>query len=342
MITLKESILGNTRNKILDAKDKIGKLGSLFDIYSFGLYTSGISFVEAGHIDINKLDSLTKGMDYINIDDTQSYKQLRRILDNPDKEYDRDNKPYFEVLLKVLMWIENLPCLEFESMRDFEQRLPMFLSDAFKQITKKKIVVFMGNFYNDIILNIEWKKGRGTNSLFNIKIDKQKAKDYFASMNESILSSTKSNVNGVKKLMSSLGITHPIDELRLYPYATSTLVSHLDLDKLNKETRGKEFISKHAKDSVENYIRRYWEWFDENPDEADKLTKFFIWLDNIDLEGVDTSKEIETILNRELKSILKNDKISINNRGNGSNLWWFSIILGKKMEGVVFGIKVNP
>lgn len=245
MITLKESILGNTRERVLNTKDMIDKFGSLFDIYSFGIYTSGINFVAAGYVDENKLNSLTKDMSYINLDDTQSYKRLIGILNNPQQDYDRDNRPYFDVLLKILMWIENLPCLDFNTMREFEQGLPTWLSNAFKQITKKKIVVQMANFYNDIILSIEWKKGRGTDILFNIKIDKQKAKEYFASMNESILTKTSNKVAVAVqdiKDMQYLGGLYKPSKITM-GMKSNNGIGVLNLKRLKELNKGKNMMS---------------------------------------------------------------------------------------------------
>jgi hypothetical protein len=115
---------------------------------------------------------------------------------------------------------------------------------------------------------------------------------------------------------------------------------HLDKDELRKETKGKDFIGKYVEDYIKYYIKRDNDYYNEYKDEAEKLTMFFIWLDNLDIEGAESAKDIENIMNTELKKVVANaDKLSIKCRGNTSSIWWYSIYVGKKMEGVVFGIK---
>ena len=156
----------------------------------------------------------------------------------------------------------------------------------------------------------------------------------------SILGNTSQKVRQTKSIMGSIGMVHPITDIRLYPYAISTLSMHLDKDELRKETKGKDFIGKYVEDYIKYYIKMDNDYYNEYKDEAEKLTMFFIWLDNLDIEGAESAKDIENIMNTELKKVVANaDKLSIKCRGNTSSIWWYSIYVGKKMEGVVFGIK---
>ena len=343
MITLKESLLGNTREKVLNTKDKIGMFGSLFDIYNFGIYTSGINFVAAGYVDEVKLDSLTKGMSYINLDDTQSYKRLMGILNNPQKDYDRDNRPYFDVLLKILMWIENLPCLEFNTMREFEQGLPTWLSNVFKQITKKKIVVQMANFYDDIILSIEWKKGRGTDSLFTLKIDKQKAKEYFAAMNESLLADTKTKVKGVKDTLNILGKRCKIEDVRIYPYIYEHFRVFNTIELYDANVK-KDIISDSIRKALDLFYRQL-NSYSNHPDNDMYYTgveQLFIWFDNLNINGVEDHKGLVEKINSEIdrQHISVDDKMWVKLRYVKGNKGYYGLYVSARNEVAQFVIEM--
>ena len=170
MKALKESLLSNTKDKVDTVKKRIGVLGSLFEMYNIGMYTNGVNFIAEGHIDLEKLDKLLDGKDYITAHDTESMRNIQRALERPISSYDRDNKQHIQNLLKVIKWIENLPCPLFDTLREFEQQFPKYLETEFKQITKKKIVVTMHCFAGDYRVEVNWK-GRTLENLFYFNLD---------------------------------------------------------------------------------------------------------------------------------------------------------------------------
>jgi hypothetical protein len=193
MKALKESLLGNTKDKVATIKKRVGALGSSFEMYNFGIYTNGVNFIADGYIDLEKLDKLIDGKDYITVHNTQSMRTIQRAISQPISLYDKNNKPHIVNLLKVIKWIENLPCPLFDSLREFEQQLPKYIETAFKQITKRKIVVTIHSFSGDYRLDVNWK-GRSLETLFYFNLDKNQVKTI---LGESILSDTKTKVRGL-------------------------------------------------------------------------------------------------------------------------------------------------
>lgn len=213
MVTLKESLLSSTSKKVSLAKNIVGAFGDKYKITSFYTYYELYDMIEAGYINIEKLNKLTQGKSFINIDPNYN------VNDN------LKHRPEFDSILKLAMWIENLVCTPFESLDDMTK----FLQTAFKEITRKKIVVNYKNWTlsGRIQLYINWKSRRMT-QLGTITLDRDSVYRY---MNESLLSQTKDKVTKTKDVFNKMLF---IDNYELIRCHTGEPIKSINLKRIKE------------------------------------------------------------------------------------------------------------
>ena len=297
MKALKESLLSNTKDKVVTAKKKLGALGSSFEMYHFGIYTNGVNFIADGYIDLEKLDKLIEGKDYIRAHGTQAMRNIQSAIERPVSPYDRDNRPHIENLLKVIKWIENLPCPLFDSLREFEQQLPKYIETAFKQITKKKIVVTLRCFAGDYRVEVNWK-GRILENLFYFNLDRHQVKTI---LGESLLSDTKRKVSTIKDKISLLGMRCKVEDVRIFPYIYEyfRVFNRIELYDANVK---KEVISDSIRQALDIFYKQL-NSYSNSPDNDMYyvgVEQLFIWLDNLNIVDVEDHKDLVEKFNSEI------------------------------------------
>lgn len=178
MKTLYESILGSTSSKISDTKRISGAFGTKYVITDFGFYDSAAGYVNDGHIDIDVLNRLTRGMSYINVGDTETMRRLDYALDHPYNDYAREVEPGIREMKKVLMLIENSQLPDEDWLVGYHKDwggLAKFLIDIFKPLTKDNIDVRYSMQHTDVFFvefTVKLDKRRRPTALFYMKIRK--------------------------------------------------------------------------------------------------------------------------------------------------------------------------
>ena len=239
MITLYESLLGDTKTKITQAKHTIGAFGSTYEIFSFSIFVSGLEFVEKGYVKLKQLEKEIANKSFINIQKTQSYKTVTYCMDN-GSQFEVGHKPNFEVILKILMFIENLKCMQFRSPKE----MSVFLEDALNTISKKKIIVTTFTMAGNIHFNIRHKSYRDY-QLFSITLDKAETENNF--VKESLLNRTKNKVSTASTTLKELNLLkgwYDVIDLSQGMKSANALGT-LKLNKLNQLNDGK-FLSAEA------------------------------------------------------------------------------------------------
>lgn len=339
MKALKESLLGNTKDKVDTAKKRVGALGSSFEMYNFGIYTNGVNFVAEGYIDLEKLDKLLDGKDYITAHDTQSMRNIQRAISQPVSPYDRDNRPHIENLLKVIKWIENLPCPLFDTLREFEQQLPKYIETAFKQITKKKIVVTMHSFAGDYRIEVNWK-GRMLENLFYFNLDKHQVKTI---LGESLLSDTKKKVSTIKDKISLLGMRCKVEDVRIYPYIYEYFKVFNTIELYDANVK-KEVISDSIRQALDIFYRQL-NSYSNSPDNDMYyvgVEQLFIWLDNLNIVDVENHKDLVEKFNSEIdrQHISVDDKMWVKLRYVKGNKGYYGLYVSARNEVAQFVIEM--
>lgn len=247
MITLKESILNKTSNHISDLKHRLGTFGMLYKICEFGIYSNAMNFVMDGNVDTDKLDKLIAGKSYMHADNTSSMRKMNNLLQSSSHPFMRDNRPNIEVVLKIIKWIENLPCMMFERPTDIEG----FLVKEFKQIIKKKLKVRVTRIQDLIYVNVSYKSGGTELDLFHFEISEDSKENF---MMESILGNTKSKVasavKGIKDMDYLGGLYEPV-EIHM-GMKSNNGIGVLKLSKLQEQNRGKSVINGLKEDDVDD------------------------------------------------------------------------------------------
>jgi hypothetical protein len=320
-------------------KKKLGALGSSFEMYNFGIYTNGVNFIADGYIDLEKLDKLLDGKDYITAHDTQSMRNIQRAISQPVSPYDRDNRPHIENLLKVIKWIENLPCPLFDSLREFEQQFPKYLETEFKQITKKKIVVTMHSFAGDYRVEVNWK-GRILENLFYFNLDRHQVKTI---LGESLLGDTKTKVKGIKDTLNILGKRCKIEDVRIYPYIYEYFRVFNTIELYDANVK-KDIISDPIRKALDIFYKQL-NSYSNHPDNDMYyvgVEQLFIWLDNLNIVNVENHKDLVEKFNSEIdrQHISVDDKMWVKLRYVKGNKGYYGLYVSARNEVAQFVIEM--
>jgi hypothetical protein len=271
---------------------------------------------------------------------------LNSGLENPYNDEARELVPYFNIMKKLLMFIENSQLPENESWmvgyRKDWNGFTKFLEDIFKPLTKQNIDIEILNKHSDIFYISFSSKVDGYNKpmdLFYIRVQRPKVV-------ESILSNTKSRIKDTKTTLSTLGHRFRFMDMRIYDYIDEYISDRINPIQLEKQTKGKKIISKQIQRAIDLYEK--WNVTKSvHPHKIDRfklIQQFFIWLDNLRLDNVETHKDLVQEVNSKLydQNIIADGHIFISLRSESNNgVGYYSLYFGERLEVAIFTLDLK-
>lgn len=161
-------------------------------------------------------------------------------------------------------------------------------------------------------------------------------------LKESILTNTKSKVKDVKDMLDTLGKRCQIEDVRIYPYIYEYFRVFNTIELYDANVK-KEVIS--------DSIRKALEIFYRDLDYCNRLDndmyyvgveQLFIWIDNLNINGVEDHKDLVEKLNSEIKKqhISDKDKMWVKLRYVKGNKGYYGLYVSARNEVAQFVIEM--